>query len=123
MSVIVSKDESRTIIVGANERYVINQDSDKNIELSIGTMRPERLSNELQAKLSIPTGTKTQEKDKIVATTPEIMIWPIPLNVLMDIQERTNGDIRIEDVADYNKKTKPGEEFFIRIDGYILFTG
>jgi len=122
MSVIVSKDESETIIIGANERYIINQDPDKNIELSIGPMKPERLSNELKAKLSIPVGTKTLERDKIVAITSEIMLWPIPLNVLMDIQERTNGDIRVEDLAEYNKETKPRENFFIRIDGYILVT-
>lgn len=122
MSVVLSKDESETIIVGANERYVIDQDPAKNIELSIEPIQPERLSNELYAKLSIPAGTKTLEIDKIVAITPEIVIWPIPLNVLMDIQERTNGDIRVEDIAEYNKKSEPGESFFIRIDGYILIT-
>lgn len=52
---------------------------------------------------------------------PEIAIWPIPLKVLEDIQERTNGDIRIEDISEY-KGAESGKEFFIRIKGYILIT-
>lgn len=122
MSVVISKDESRTIIVTVDERYVINQSPDKGIELSIGSIRPERLSNELEARLSIPIGTKTQERDAIIEDTPEIAIWPIPLKVLEDIQERTNGDIRVEDISEYNKDVEPGKEFFIRIKGYILIT-
>lgn len=41
---------------------------------------------------------------------------------MVDIQERTNGDIRVEDVSEYNKKVEHGEEFFIRIKGYIIIT-
>ena len=121
MSVVISKDKDRTIIIGAYEKYVINQ-SDKGIELSIGPERPtDRLSKEPYIRLSIPSGTKTLEK-AIIKNIPEIAIWPIPLKVLEDIQERTNGDIRIEDVSEYSKETEPGKEFFIRIKGYILMT-
>ena len=58
-----------------------------------------------------------------IENTPEIAIWPIPLKVLEDIQERTNGDIKIEDISGYYKGIEPGKEFFIRIKGYILITG
>ena len=123
MSVIISKDEHRTIIAAAGERYVINQYPDKGIELSIGPAKPtERLSNEPEIRLSIPARTKTLERDAIVESAPEVTIWPIPLKVLEDIQERTNGDIKIEDISEYNKKIEPGKEFFIRIKGYILIT-
>lgn len=122
MSVIISKDEHRTIIVGAYEKYVINQSSNKGIELSIGPERRTRLSNEPQIRLSIPTGTKTLEGDLTTEKIPEIAIWPIPLKVLEDIQERTNGGIKIEDISEYSKEIEPGEEFFIRIKGYILMT-
>lgn len=122
MSVIITKDESRTIIVGGYEKYVINYSPDKGIELSIGPERPTRLSNEPYIRLSIPTGTKTLERDLSTENIPEIVIWPIPLNVLVDIQERTNGDIRIEDISEYSREMEPGKEFFIRIKGYVLMT-
>lgn len=122
MSVVILKDEHRTIIVGAYEKYVINQSPDKGIELSIGPERPiDRLSHEPYIRLSIPTGTKTLEK-MVTENIPEIAIWPIPLKVLLDIQERTNGDIIVEDISDYSKEKEPGKEFFIRIKGYILMT-
>jgi len=123
MSVIISKDEHRTIIAAADEKYVINQSPDKAIELSIGHAKPtERLSNEPEIRLSIPVGTKTLERDAIIENIPEIVIWPIPLKVLEDIQERTNGDIKIEDISEYSKGIEPGKEFFIRIKGYTLIT-
>ena len=122
MSVVVSKDEDRTIILGAYVKYVIKQSSDKGIELSIWPEMPTRLSNEPKIILSIPVGTKTLEREMNTENIPEIVIWPIPLNVLIDIQERTNGDIRIEDVSEYSEKKEPGKEFFIRIKGYILMT-
>lgn len=115
MSVIVHKDESRTVIAGAYEKYDINQSSDKRPE------RPTRLSNEPKIILSIPPGTKTLEGGTPADIT-EISIWPIPLKVLEDIQDRTNGDIRVEDIAEYSEKKEPGKEFFIRIKGYILLT-
>lgn len=60
MSVVVSKDENRTIIVSANEKYVINQSHEKGIVLSIGPRSPiERLSKEPSIELSTPAGTKT----------------------------------------------------------------
>ena len=91
MSVIISKDEHKTIIAAVDERYVINQSPDKGIELSIGPAKPtERLSNEPEIRLSIPAGTKTLERDAIIESAPEVTIWPIPLKVLGDIQERTN---------------------------------
>lgn len=121
MSIIIHKDESRTVIAGAYEKYDINQSSDKVIKVYIGPETPERLSNEPKIILSIPPGTKTI-KGSITEDIPEIVIWPIPLNVLYDIQERTNGDIRVEDIAEYDKEKEPGEEFFIRIKGYILMT-
>lgn len=124
MSVIISKDEQRTIIATMDEKYVINQVPDKGIELSIGSMGPaERFSYRPEIRLSIPIGTKTLEKDTTIGNIPEITIWPIPLNVLTDIQERTNGDIKVEDISDYVKETEPGKEFFIRIKGYILIAG
>jgi hypothetical protein len=123
MSVVLHKDESRTLIIGAYEKYDINQSPDKGITLYIGPERPERLSNEPKISLSIPAGSKTLDVEKNKEKNiPEIVIWPVPLNVLIDIQERTNGNIRVEDVAEYSKETKPGEEFFIRIKGYVLMT-
>lgn len=123
MSVIVSKDESRTIIVTTDKRYVITQSPDKEIKLSVEHMYPtDRLSYELGIILTIPAGIKTLTIDTSAENTPEIFIWPIPLKVMVDIQERTNGDIRVEDVSEYNKKVEHGEEFFIRIKGYILIT-
>jgi len=122
MSVIVSKDEDRTIILGAYEKYVIKQSPNKEIQLSIAPERPTRLSNEPKIILSIPIGTKTLEGEMITENMPEVVIWPIPLNVLIDIQERTNGDIRIEDISEYSEKKEPGKEFFIRIKGYVLMT-
>lgn len=122
MSVIITKDEHRTIIVGGYEKYVINYLPDKGIELSIGPERPTRLSKEPYISLSIPIGTKTIERDISTENIPEIAIWPIPLNVLVDIQERTNGDIMIEDISEYSKEIEPGKEFFIRIKGYVLMT-
>lgn len=121
MSVVIHKDESRTLIIGAYEKYDINQSSDKGIQLYIGPQRPERLSYEPKIILSIPLGTKTLEGG-MHTDAPEISIWPIPLKVLEDIQERTNGDIRVEDIAEYSEKKEPGKEFFIRIKGYILMT-
>lgn len=123
MSAVILKDETRTIIAAADDkRYTITQYPAKGIELSIGTIKSERLSNELEIRLSIPIGTKTQEREAIIEDTPEIVIWPIPLKVLEDIQERTNGDIKIEDLSEYDKKSEPGKEFFIRIKGYFLIT-
>jgi hypothetical protein len=121
MSVIVSKDKDMTIILGAYEKYVIKQYPEKGIELSIAPERPTRLSNEPKILLSIPVGTKTIEGE-LIKENPEIVIWPIPLKVLEDIQERTNDDIIVEDVSEYSKEIKPGEEFFIRIKGYVLMT-
>lgn len=43
------------------------------LELSIGPMQPERLSNELGVKLSIPVGAKTLERDKIIASSVNSM--------------------------------------------------
>ena len=122
MSVIILKDEYRTIIVTVDKRYVINQFPDKGIELSIETIKPEKFSNELEVRLSIPIGTKTLEKDVVKEITPEVTMWPIPLKVLEDIQERTNGDIKVEDVSEHVKDVEPGKELFIRIKGYILIT-
>ena len=123
MSVIILKDEHKTMIVTVDKRYVINQYPDKGIELSIEIIKPtERFPNELEVRLSIPIGTKTLERDAITESAPEVTMWPIPLKVLEDIQERTNGDIKIEDISEYNKKIEPGKEFFIRIKGYILIT-
>jgi hypothetical protein len=122
MSVIVSKDEDRTIILGAYEKYVIKQSPNKEIQLSIAPESPTRLSNEPKIILSIPVGTKTLEGEMITENIPEVVIWPIPLNVLIDIQERTNGDIRIEGISEYSEKKEPGKEFFIRIKGYVLMT-
>lgn len=120
MAVIISKDESRTIILAAYEKYVINQSPDRRIELSIGPERQERLSNEPHIRVSIPAGTKTLEGDIVTEDIPEIVIWPIPLKVLEDIQERTSNDIRIEDMSEYSKEAQPGQELFIRIKGCIL---
>lgn len=122
MSIVVSKDKDRTIILGAYEKYVIKQFPDKGIELSIAPERPTTLSNEPKIILSIPAGTKTLERDTIIENTPEIVIWPIPLKVLEDIWERTKGDIKIEDVSEYSKEAEPGKEFFVRIKGYVLMT-
>lgn len=123
MSVIISKDEHETIIVTVDKRYRINQYPDEGIMLSIETIKPiERFSNELEVRLSIPIGTKSVEKDAITETAPEVTMWPIPIKVLEEIQERTNGDIKIEDISEYTKKAEPGKEFFIRIKGYILIT-
>ncbi len=122
MSVVILKDEYRTIIVTVDKRYVINQFPDKGIELSIETIKPERFSNELEVRLSIPIGTKSVEKGAITETAPEVTMWPIPLKVLEDIQERTNGDIKVEDVSEHVKDVEPGKELFIRIKGYILIT-
>ena len=122
MSVVVLKDKDRTIILGAYEKYVVKQSPDQGIELSIAPERPERLSNEPKIILSIPVGTKTLERDTITGNIPEIVIWPIPLKVLEDIRERTNGNIIVEDVSEYSKETEPGKEFFVRIKGYILMT-
>lgn len=122
MSVVILKDEHRTIIVTVDKRYVINQYPDKGIELSIETIKPERFSNELEVRLSIPIGTKTLERDAITENAPEVTMWPIPLKVLEDIQERTNGDIKVEDVSEHVKDVEPGKELFIRIKGYILIT-
>lgn len=122
MSVVILKDEYRTIIVTVDKRYVINQFPDKGIELSIETIKPEKFSNELEVRLSIPIGTKTLEKDAVKEITPEVTMWPIPLKVLEDIQERTNGDIKVEDVSEHVKDVEPGKELFIRIKGYILIT-
>lgn len=81
MSVVISKDKNVTIIAAVDKRYAITQYPNKGIELSIGTIKSERLSNELEIRLAIPIGTKTQEGDA-VEDTPEIVIWPIPLKVL-----------------------------------------
>jgi hypothetical protein len=121
MSVVIHKDESRTLIIGTYEKYDINQSPDKEIQLYIGPQRPKRLSYEPKIVLSIPPRTKTLEGGT-TAGTPEISIWPIPLKVLEDIQERTNGDVRVEDIAEYSEKKEHGKEFFIRIKGYILMT-
>lgn len=101
---------------------MIKQFPEKGIELSIAPESPTRLSKEPKIILSIPVETKTIEREMISENIPEIAIWPIPLNVLIDIQERTNGNIRIEDISEYSKEKEPGKEFFIRIKGYILMT-
>ena len=117
MSVIISKSEHTTIIATANNKYTINQSPSKGIELLIGSTKMTKRPNELGIRLWIPYGTKTSEG--VIENAAEIAIYPIPLKVLEDIRERTNGDIEIEDVTE-DAGEEDGKEFYMRTKGYIL---
>jgi len=118
MSVIISKSEDRTIIATTNRKYTISQSPSKGIELLICSAKMARTpSDELGIRLWIPYGTKTPKE--VIENAAEIAIYPIPLKVLEDIQERTNGEIEIEDVTE-EAGEEDGKEFYMRTKGYIL---
>lgn len=117
MSVIISKNEFSTIIATENKKYTINQSPSKGIEILIGPIRPK--SDDITIRLWLPVKTKSQEQ--IVENDAEISLYPIPLKVLEDIQERTNRELEIVDIAE-EAGEEAGKEFYMRTKGYILMT-
>lgn len=116
---ILSKDEYSTVVITDNREYTISQSPSKGIEVMIESRKPprDRPIDELTVRFWIPVGTESPPM--VTFDTNEVAIYPVPKKVLEDLQERTKGDLKIEDVAE-EAGEEPGKEFYMRTKGYIL---
>jgi hypothetical protein len=112
---IVSRDEFRTVISADNMKYTIAGSRGKGIELLIDS----GMAHQFTVRLWLPEIAQSTV-DEIEGFT-ELSIFPVPKEVLDDIEIRTRGKLYKEDLAKYGE-TEPGKEFFIRTTGNILFT-
>lgn len=116
---ILSKDKYTTVIVTEHRKYTINQSPSKGIEVIIECKKlpKDRPIDELAIRFWIPVGTKSPEM--VTEDANEISIYPVPKKVLEDLQERTEIDLKIEDVSEESGE-EAGKEFYMRTKGYIL---
>ncbi len=98
-----------------NKKYTISQSPGKGIEVIIESKRHPnyRPVDDITVRFWIPSGTKSPET--VTENTNEVSIYPVPKEVLEDLQQRTQRDLKIEYVEESGK-----EEFYIQTQGNIL---